>query len=232
VLIFPWQHWQGKIPSLSHIEQWLKAHDLEQLSASEFDEALFSLNLETLAIELVQKAKITPWLPKLLAELIRKKQVILLGSTAQELAAWWDILWHYTPDFLRSNIEWSNYAWSLRTDHEAIITKIGALEPPKPLPFWQKLFSDDPSRDTDFCFDVSQALPSYNLDQRPLPALEWLCCELIQAQPWPDWSLTEQQRFLHHSLQTLSDNPKVKPKELLKGYPTSSKLKEFVVYLK
>lgn len=228
VLLIPLISGQSVLPRLRSIGEWLKENNLDALTTDQFSEKANALAQTTFN----PVAQTTPWFPYLLAEFIRRRHVTMLGASTQELWTWLDLLWHYTPDFLRYSTDWSTYTWSERMEHEAVITKVGQLQPPAKPSFLDKLFKGSQTNDDPFAFDVSQGIANYSLEQPILKPWQWLCAELIDNQPWSDWSEKQQREFLISTLKKLSETPKIKGKELLTGYPPNPKLTEFLACFK
>ncbi|WP_069790875.1 hypothetical protein A5482_015720 (plasmid) [Cyanobacterium sp. IPPAS B-1200] len=228
VLIFPLEVWQGVIPTLADVKEWLKHHDIENMSSSQFFEKVKSLENSTLSPEKLKKAETTIWFPHLLAQFLQQRQVILLGSTPAEVLPWLEILWFYTPSFLRLQIDWCSYTWSLRCPHEQVIITTGQVEQPKSPSFWESLFklAKSSSEDTPLRFDTVQGISNYSVRDLKFKSLEWLCWEWINPQPWANWQNKQKRQFLLEAFKDLSQNPRPKLTKIISRYPQSSKLEE------
>ncbi len=227
VLIFPLELSNRAIPTLADVQEWLRSNNLEEMTDKQFYEATSKLEASSLSPVLVEKSQDVPWFPYLLAKLIQQKRAILVGAAQSQTLSWLEILWYYTPDFLRLHIEWCTYVWSLRTDHEAVVVALGQVEPPPPPSFFQNLFKKPTQEEVEFRFDVTQGISSHRREELELKPLEWLCRELIHQRPWKGWQIEKQREFLISSLERLSHEPRTKLVTLTAGYPASPKLKEF-----
>lgn len=230
VLLFPVENAPSHIPVLADVREWLKTHDVETMTDAQFYQEITSLENSSLSSVLVKKAQTSPWFPHLLAKLLQQKQVIIQAPTEDEAFSWLEILWFYTPDFLRFKIDWCTYAWSLRTDHEAVIMALGKVEPPPSPSLLQRLFKRSPATETEFRFDVAQGVSSHPPEAsqlKPKP-LEWLCQQWLEQKPWPGWQGKKQRQFILDALETLSNHPQVKINRLISGYPKTPKLQEFI----
>ncbi len=227
VLVFPLDIWQGLIPTLADVREWLKHHDVENMTDNQFYEAVCSLENTSLSSDLVKKAQQVTWFPYLLAKLIQQKHATIIASTHAEALSWLEILWYYTPDFLRLKIEWCTYIWSLRTDHEEVVAAAGQVElPPRPS-LLKRLFKNSTREESEFRFDVVQGISSHQMKDLDLKPLEWLCQELVRQESWQGLEVDKKHIFIAESLERLSCNPRIKLSSLISGYPASPKLIEF-----
>lgn len=231
VLIFPLDLWHGTIPVLADIREWLKTNDLENLTSEQFSEALLSLADSNLSPTLVKKAQQVQWFPRLLAQAIQQRQVILIAPTLVEAWQWLEILWYYAPNFFRFQVAWCTYIWSLRVDHEEIIIAEGQVVPPPSPSFFERILKGNKQETAELRFDVVQGISNQLPQTRDLARLEWLCREWVCSLSWEGWQEQEKIKFLTETLECLSLNPQTKSADLVTGYPSSPKTQEFLSLL-